>query len=130
VVVAEGAKPKDSQLVVKRADVGREITLGGVGALVADEIAARTGLETRSLVLGHLQRGGPPTSTDRLLALRYGAEAVRLAAAGAWGRMVSFQPPHMTSIALEEALRQTHCVPLDDDAIAAGRDFGVCFGDA
>jgi ATP-dependent phosphofructokinase / diphosphate-dependent phosphofructokinase len=130
VVVAEGAKPKASHLVVKRADVGREITLGGVGTLVAEEIAARTGLETRSLVLGHLQRGGPPTPTDRLLALRYGAEAVRLAAAGRWGRMVSFQPPKMTSITLEEALRQTHSVALDDDAILAARDFGVCFGDA
>jgi ATP-dependent phosphofructokinase / diphosphate-dependent phosphofructokinase len=130
VVVAEGAKPRHSNLVVKREDLGKELTLGGVGTLVADEIAARTGLETRSLVLGHLQRGGPPTPTDRLLALRYGAEAVRLAAAGRWGRMVSWQPPKMTSITLADALGQAHRVPLDDDAIATARDFGICFGDA
>jgi 6-phosphofructokinase len=120
-----GADGKASLADVSERVIARYRALGADGL-----IAARTGLETRSLVLGHLQRGGPPTPADRLLALRYGAEAVRLAAAGAWGRMVSFQPPHMTSITLEEALRQTHRVPIDDDAIAAGRDFGVCFGDA
>lgn len=129
VVVAEGAKPKGSGFLVKRRDTAKELTLGGVGALVADEIGERTGLETRSLVLGHLQRGGAPTPADRLLALRYGAEAVRLAAAGAWGRMVSWQPPQVTSVTFAEALGRAHTVPLDDDTIATARDFGMCLGD-
>jgi 6-phosphofructokinase 1 len=129
VVVAEGAKPKGGGYLVARQDTAKELTLGGVGALVAREIAARTGFETRSLVLGHLQRGGSPTATDRLLALRYGAEAVRLAADGRFGRMVSWRPPRMTSVTLAEALARTHTVPLDDDALTTARDFGICFGD-
>jgi 6-phosphofructokinase 1 len=129
VVVAEGAKPKGASVVVARQEPLREPTLGGIGALVAERIAERTGFETRSLVLGHLQRGGAPTPADRLLSLRYGAEAVRLAAAGQWGRMVSWRPPRMTSISLDEALARAHPVPLDDDCLATARDFGVCLGD-
>lgn len=129
VVVAEGAKPKGASCVVVRQEAFREPTLGGIGALVAARIAERTGFETRSLVLGHLQRGGPPTPADRLLSLRYGAEAVRLAAAGQWGRMVSWRPPRMTSVGLDEALEQKHPVPLDSDSVVTARDFGVCLGD-
>jgi ATP-dependent phosphofructokinase / diphosphate-dependent phosphofructokinase len=129
VVVAEGAKPKGGELVVARREPGGEASLGGVGALVAEEIARRTGLETRSLALGHLQRGGAPTPADRLLSLRYGGEAVRMAIAGAWGRMVSWQPPRMTSVPFAEALSRPHRVSLDDDAILSARDFGVCLGD-
>ena len=129
VVVAEGAKPRGSSVVVARKEAWREPTLGGIGALVAEHISERTGFETRSLVLGHLQRGGPPTPADRLLSLRYGAEAVRLAAAGQWGRMVSWRPPRMTSVSLDEALAHTHPVPLDDDCITTARDFGICLGD-
>jgi 6-phosphofructokinase 1 len=130
VVVAEGAKPKGAKLVVKRHEAGKEETLGGVGALVAEEVAERTGFETRSLVLGHLQRGGAPTAHDRVLSLRYGAEAVRLAATGQWGRVVSWQPPRMTSLPIDEAVGAPHTVPLDDDALQTARDFGVCLGDS
>jgi len=129
VVVAEGAKQKGSDFVVTRRDAGKEPTLGGVGALVAARIQERTGLETRHLVLGHLQRGGSPTAADRLLALRYGGEAVRLAARGQWGRMVSWQPPRMTSLSLNDAVKQRHVVGLEDDAVRTARDFGICFGD-
>jgi phosphofructokinase-like protein len=129
VVVAEGAKPKGGDRIVARQEVGKEVTLGGVGAQVAEAIAERTGLETRSLVLGHLQRGGAPTPNDRVLALRYGAEAVRLAAAGQWGRTVCWRPPRMTSMPLAEALGLEHRVTLDDDALLTARDFGVCVGD-
>jgi 6-phosphofructokinase 1 len=128
VVVAEGAKPRGGSLVVRSHELGHDVTLGGVGALVATGIAERTGYETRSLVLGHLQRGGSPTPADRLLALRYGASAVRLAAEGHWGRMVSWQPPRMTSVPFEAALERTKCIPLDHDALETARDFGVCLG--
>jgi phosphofructokinase-like protein len=129
VVVAEGAKPRGGALIVQEHELGKEIKLGGVGAFVAHEIAARTGYETRSLVLGHLQRGGSPTPTDRLLALRYGAAAVRLAAGGQWGSMVSWQPPRMTSVPIVTAAALTKQVPLEHDAIATARDFGISLGD-
>jgi 6-phosphofructokinase 1 len=129
VVVAEGAKPKGGSLIVRGRELGHEITLGGAGELVAHAIAERTGYETRSLVLGHLQRGGSPTPTDRLLALRYGAAAVRLAEEGRWGQMVSWQPPRMTSVPFERALERTKRVPLHHDALQSARDFGICVGE-
>ncbi|HET9958386.1 MAG TPA: ATP-dependent 6-phosphofructokinase [Polyangiaceae bacterium] len=128
VVVAEGAKPVGGEYIVRAREAGKEITLGGVGAFVAEEIARRTGFETRSLVLGHLQRGGGPTAGDRILALRYGAAAVRLAAEGRFGHMVSYQPPSMTSVPIEEAIRVTRSVPLDHDAIRTAEDLGISLG--
>jgi 6-phosphofructokinase 1 len=129
VVVAEGAKPVGSSAhLVSHKELGKEVTLGGVGRYVADEIARRTGYETRSLVLGHLQRGGTPTPADRLLALRYGAAAVRLAADGHWGTMVSWKPPQMTSVAIAEAVHRTKTVPLDHDAIRTAEDLGISLG--
>jgi 6-phosphofructokinase 1 len=99
-----------------------------MGAFVAEEIARRTGLETRSLVLGHLQRGGSPTPNDRVLAIRYGAAAVRLAAEGRWGQMVSYQPPRMSDVPIIEAIAHQRSVPLDHDAIQTARDLGICLG--
>lgn len=128
VVVAEGARSKGSDYVVASQELGREMKLGGVGAFVAEEIERRCGYETRSLVLGHLQRGGTPTAADRVLALRYGAAAVRLAAEGSWGRMVSWQPPRMASVPIESALEMKQ-IPLDHDALTTARDFGICLGD-
>jgi ATP-dependent phosphofructokinase / diphosphate-dependent phosphofructokinase len=128
-VVAEGPKPRGGERLVRAHEQGKEVTLGGVGAHVAAEIARLTRCETRSLVLGHLQRGGSPTPNDRVLALRYGAAAVRLAAAGAWGQMVSFQPPRMAAVSLTSALATAKTVPLDNDAIETARDFGVSVGD-
>ena len=129
VVVAEGAKPKGGERLVRVHEAGKEATLGGMGAYVAEEIQRRTGYETRSLVLGHLQRGGSPTANDRVLALRYGAAAVRLAAAGKWGQMVSYRPPTMSSVPLSTALAGSKSVPLDHDALQTARDFGVCVGE-
>jgi 6-phosphofructokinase 1 len=81
------------------------------------------------LVLGHLQRGGAPTAADRVLALRYGAAAVRLAAEGAWGTMVSWQPPRMSSVLITTALERTKRIPADHDALTTARDFGICLGE-
>ena len=90
-----------------------EARLGGVADKVAREIEKRTGKETRSLVLGHLQRGGTPTSFDRLLSLRFGAAAVRLAEEGRWGTMVAYDPPEMTAVPLGEAVASLKTVPVD-----------------
>ena len=109
-------------------EAGREIRLGGVGEIVAAEIQARTGQETRSLVLGDLQRGGSPTTCDRLIALRFGAAAVRVLAAGQSGVMVALDPPDIKTVPLSEAIRRRH-VPLECDTIATARDLGICLGD-
>jgi 6-phosphofructokinase 1 len=93
------------------------LRLGGIAEQLAREIERRTGKETRSLVLGHLQRGGSPTTFDRLLGLRFGAAAVRLIVEGKWGCMVALTPPHhVAAIPLEQALATPKRVQLDSDA--------------
>jgi len=88
-----------------------------------------TGKETRTLVLGHLQRGGSPTTFDRLLGLRFGAAAVRLIAEGKFGNMVALRPPTIDFVAIDEALATPKRVPLDSDTIATARDLGISLGD-
>ncbi|HVO35723.1 MAG TPA: ATP-dependent 6-phosphofructokinase [Gemmatimonadales bacterium] len=131
VVVAEGATPKGGAHVLKGpAGAGGAMErLGGIADLVAREIEHRTGKETRSLTLGHLQRGGTPTTFDRLLALRFGAAAVRCIAAKIFGVMVALQPPTVGHVPLKEALAKPKLVPLDCDTIATARDLGICLGD-
>src|SRR5207245_10078036 len=87
-----------------------------------------TGKETRSLVLGHLQRGGSPTTFDRLLGLRFGAAAVRVIADGKFGTMVALRPPTIAPISIDEALAAPKTVPLDSDTIATARDLGIALG--
>jgi len=131
VVAAEGAKPKGGQVVTKVVEgVGREeVLLGGIAEQVAKELGRRTGKETRSLVLGHLQRGGSPTTFDRLLALRFGAAAVRLIAEGKRNVMVTYHPPEMTCVPIPDVVSKTKLVPLDSDTILTCRDLGISFGD-
>lgn len=130
VVVAEGAQCGECGQICKEGEVGRqEVLLGGIGEWVADEIRKRTGKDTRSLVLGHLQRGGSPTTFDRLLALRFGAAAVRLAEAGTFDHMVALASPGMTAVPLAEAVESRKKVPLDCDKVLTAREIGICFGD-
>lgn len=130
VVVAEGAKPFGGEMkFLAPKEPGCEVRLGGIAELVAREIQARTGKETRSLVLGHLLRGGCPTTFDRLIALRFGAAAVRVIAERKFGVMVALHPPEVCTVPLEQAVSSTKTVPLDCDTIQTGRDLGICFGD-
>ena len=110
-------------------EAGREQRLGGVGERVAEEITRRTGKETRSLVLGHLQRGGAPTTFDRLIALRFGAAAVRTLAEGKTGVMVALDPPTVKTVPLAEAVAGMKGVPLECDTILTARSLGTCLGD-
>ena len=126
VVVAEGAAPKGG--TVSLIDPAHE-RLGGIADKVAHSIEEMTGKETRSLVLGHLQRGGSPTTFDRLLALRFGAAAVRLVAERQFGMMVALQPPRIVPVPIQEALATPRRVPLDSDSVATARDLGISFGD-
>lgn len=129
VVVAEGAASIGGEMTVKGVEIGREVQLGGVGERVAAEIAQRTGKETRTVVLGHLQRGGRPTTFDRLLSLRFGAAAVRTVAAGQFSVMVALDPPTVLTVPLEVATARTRTVPLDSDVVLTARDLGISFGD-
>jgi len=129
VVVAEGAMPKGGAPTVRaEAAVGGVERLGGVSALVADYVAKETGKETRTLTLGHLQRGGSPTTFDRLVALRFGAAAVRAVAESRFGHMVALDPPSVITVPIKDAL-EIRGVPLDCDQITTARDLGVCLGD-
>jgi 6-phosphofructokinase 1 len=131
VVVAEGAVASGGKVISKGdGELGRsEVILGGVGKWVASEIRERTGKDTRSLVLGHLQRGGSPTTFDRLLAMRFGAAAVRLAEKEVFGHMVALRSSDMEPVPLEDAVKTRKVVKLDSDKVYTARDIGICLGD-
>ena len=130
VVVAEGARPVDGSQALLEADrAGAADRLGGIGNEVAEAIAQRTGKETRCIVLGHLQRGGTPTCTDRLLGLRFGTAAVRALADGAFGSMVCFNPPDIGLVPLGEVVGRPRPVALDSDTVLTARQLGVSLGD-
>ena len=96
---------------------------------MAEGIAERTGKETRSLVLGHLQRGGSPTTFDRLLALRFGSAAVRAIAEGAFNHMVAYVPPTVERVPFDQVVGKMRAVPLDSGVILTARHLGISFGD-
>ena len=104
--------------------------LGGVAAEVAEQIGKLTGKETRSLVLGHLQRGGAPVTADRLLAQRLGCAATRfLSRPGNESAMMAVRGPAILPVSLSEATAGLRTVPPDSEILQTGRDLGLCFGD-
>lgn len=132
VVAAEGAVPKGGGVMDKgKGEIGRQdVILGGVAEYVAREVAKLTGKDARHLVLGHLQRGGSPTTFDRLLSLRFGAAAVRMVAEGKFGSMVCLDPPEVKAIPLEQViLGGIRQVPMESDTVRTAREIGVCLGD-
>ncbi len=129
VVVAEGTRPVDGEMSVIERAAGRAERLGGAGARVAEQLQALTGQETRLVVLGHLQRGGTPSTRDRLLALRFGAAAVRALEAGQTDVMVALDPPDVRYVPLAQATQRIKTVPLDGDVVLTARDLGISFGD-
>ncbi len=129
VVVAEGAKPVGGEVSVIEKELGRAERLGGVGQKVAEALEVLTGKEARTVVLGHLLRGGSPTSSDRLISLRFGAAAVRALSEGQDGIMVAIDPPYVQYVPLTEVAGRMKCVPLDSDTMMTARDLGITFGD-
>jgi 6-phosphofructokinase 1 len=130
VVIAEGAKPKGGQVsLIEAAQRGQVERLGGAGMVCAKELEARTGKETRYVVLGHLQRGGAPTAFDRTLATRFGGKAVELIQQGQFGTMVANRPPDLVPVPLAEVVGRIKQVPLDLDLVRTARAIGVSFGD-
>ncbi len=130
VVVAEGASEKECDVFCREGEVGmQDVVMGGVGEWVAQKIREKTQKDTRSLVLGHLQRGGAPTTFDRLLALRFGTAAVRLVELETFDHMVALATPDMIAVPLAEAIKSRKRVNSDNDKVLTAREIGICFGD-
>lgn len=131
VVVAEGAKTPEGELVVSRRVEGsvEKIRLGGIGQLVARMIEEKAGVETRVTVLGHIQRGGSPSAYDRVLATRFGVEACELAVRGIHGVMVCLRGNEISYVPLEEAAGRVRTIPPDHPLIRTARAIGISFGD-
>jgi 6-phosphofructokinase 1 len=133
IVVAEGARLPDGGLVHDGGGTAsaerRQVKLGGIGEIVANEVAGRLKREVRALVLGHLQRGGTPTAFDRVLATQFGAHAVRLVHEGRFGQMVCYRPPDITSVAISQAISTPATIDPRHSAVQAARALGIGFGD-
>ena len=148
VVVSEGAKPKDGEMVIKQVlDGGNgldNIRLGGIGEKVAADLEELTGMVSRCTVLGYVQRGGTPTPFDRVLATKYGFKAMELALEGKFGTLVTLKNGKLGYVTLEEVIGNNKeigarsggtettnikTVPLDDDLIKVARNLGLSLGD-
>ena len=128
VVVAESVKGPAGETIATM-DAHGQSRYGGIGALIAQEIAARTGAETRGTVLGHVQRGGAPVPLDRVLASAFGVYAVDLVAAGRYDRMVAWQNRRVVDVPIAEAIAHYHAVDPDDALVHTARGLGIAFGD-
>jgi ATP-dependent phosphofructokinase / diphosphate-dependent phosphofructokinase len=115
VVVAEGATPLAGQMVLQNQDVDAfgHVRLGGIGQWLADQLEARTGQEARTVVLGHIQRGGTPTAFDRVLATRFGLHAIDAVHDQDWGTMVALRGTDIVRVPLTEATAELKTVPLE-----------------
>ena len=129
VVVAEGAILPDGGVITIDTNCAGEHRLGGIGERLASKLEEMTGKEARACVLGHLQRGGSPTALDRILGVRFGVMAVKLARENAFGRMVSYQSYLVDSVEIEEAVHQLRLVQPDSELVQAAKAIGICLGD-
>ena len=128
IVVAEGAKPKDGEQSYHHNADGED-RLGGIGGIVTAEVVGRTGKESRCCVLGHLQRGGAPTTLDRLLGTQFGLKAVQLVAEGKFGSMVSYQTNEVLDAPIADAVNRLRLVDPNHRLIETARAIGISFGD-
>lgn len=132
VAVSEGAKSLDGKQVVAKIieDSADSVRLGGIGAVVANQLEALVGSEARATMLGHIQRGGVPTAHDRVLSSRYGYAAVELCMKGEFGKMVTLQGDKMGAVSLEDVIGQkTKNVETTGELVTMAKAMGVCFGD-
>ncbi|MGB9627644.1 MAG: 6-phosphofructokinase, partial [Thermodesulfobacteriota bacterium] len=131
VVVAEGARPKGGEVVIQRIvkESSDPIRLGGIGFVLGEQIEKRTGLETRTVVMGHLLRGGTPTPFDRILATRLGAMAMDLVKELRFGYMVGVKGNTISHVPLKEVARGIRKVPRNHPLIRVARSVGTSFGD-
>jgi len=128
VVVSEAVKTIDGG--AKQMEyAGGEKRFGGIGYHIGEQIAAKTGFETRVTVLGHVQRGAPPIPSDRLLAAAFGVKAVELVAAGKFDRMVAWSNRQVIDVSIEEAIASYQSVDLKGTLVNTARQLGICMGD-
>jgi len=127
IVVAEGARTRHGQQFRKQSSSG-EWRLGGIAEMLGQEIEARTGKETRTCVLGHLQRGGDPTTLDRILGVQFGVKAVQLASEEKFGMMVSYQNYEVHEVPIAEAVHRLKKVPPSSQFVEMARAVGISFG--
>lgn len=128
IVIAEGAAPKDGKQL-RHAVASGEYRLGGVAEILANEIANRVDKEVRSCILGHLQRGGAPTTLDRILGTRFGVKAVQLVAEGKFGYMVSYQNYLTEEVPIQQAVHKLRMVCPDSQMVQTARAVEISFGD-
>ncbi|NLG86737.1 MAG: 6-phosphofructokinase [Firmicutes bacterium] len=130
-VVAEGVKDPTGKFVVRQhiPTAHTKIRLGGIGPVLAQLIEETTSIECRATVLGHLQRGGSPSASDRVLATRYGVKAAQLAMDGQHGLMVCLKGQDIESVPLDLVARGTRTVPPDSQLVQTARALGICLGD-
>ncbi len=129
VVVAEGAKSKEGSTSIIEKEAGKSERLGGAAEKFAKDLQPLVDKEIRSVILGHLLRGGSPTTFDRLVSLRFGAAAIRALEEGHSGIMVALNPPTVDYVPLDQVSNRMKFVPIDCDTMKTGRDLGICFGD-
>jgi phosphofructokinase-like protein len=131
VVVAEGARPKDGDIAVQRIvkESPDPIRLGGIGFVLGAQIEMMMEVETRTVVMGHLQRGGSPTPFDRVLATRLGTQAVDMVQNKRFGYMVGVKGDSLIKVPLEEVAKGPRTVRVNHPLIQAARAVGTCFGD-
>ncbi|WP_182868694.1 6-phosphofructokinase [Stieleria mannarensis] len=130
IVVAEGAHlPAGGLVLDEGGSQNMQVRLGGIGQVVAERLEGMIEQDVRFVVLGHLQRGGGPTTFDRVLASEYGAHAVRLITEGKFGQMVCSDPPDICHVPIVEAVDQIRTVDPGGSAVQSARAMGMCFGD-
>ncbi len=131
ICISEGARPKGGGQVTSRIDPTSPdpVRLGGIGQKVAQDIESATGIETRTITLGHVQRGGTPVAADRVLATEFGGKAIELLMAGERSRLVVMKSGIVTHIPLQDAAGKQRLIPLDHPLLRAARDVGTSFGD-
>lgn len=130
IVVAEGSKPVGGDyMLISEGDADHAERLGGIGQFVCQQLEEITGKDSRHVSLGHLLRGGTPTSFDRLLSLRFGAASVRAIEQNRTGIMIALDPPDVNYVPLDENISRRKTVPLDCDTMLTARDLGISFGD-
>ena len=130
-VVAEGAKSVSGELHVSKVIEGSPdpIRLGGIGNKIVEELESLVGLEARSTILGHIQRGGSPTAHDRILSTRYGAAAVELLMQGKFGMMVTLKGDDMGYASLEDVIGKNKAVDPSGELVSIAKGIGISFGD-
>jgi 6-phosphofructokinase 1 len=130
VVVAEGARPIDGeQLYLSKQEQGGQRRLGGIAKQLVEALDGRCNHDVREVVLGHLQRGGSPSASDRVLCTRFGSEAVHLIAQGLTGTMVSLRGTSIEAVDMWKIVGQQKAIPHNGDLVQTARGLGICLGD-